>query len=48
VPGPQPDPAVPRATIDVHLAEEITAIVRAEHGRVVASLIRRLKDIDLA
>jgi len=39
---------VPRATIDVHLAEEITAIVRAEHGRVVASLIRRLKDIDLA
>ncbi|HET6166599.1 MAG TPA: RNA polymerase sigma factor [Marmoricola sp.] len=30
------------------LAEEITAIVRAEHGRVVATLIRRLGDIDLA
>jgi RNA polymerase sigma-70 factor (ECF subfamily) len=30
------------------LSEQITAIVRAEHGRVVASLIRRLRDIDLA
>jgi RNA polymerase sigma-70 factor (ECF subfamily) len=30
------------------LSEQISAIVRAEHGRVVASLIRRLKDIDLA
>ncbi|RNM14392.1 RNA polymerase sigma factor [Nocardioides pocheonensis] len=30
------------------MSEEITAIVRAEHGRVVASLIRRLGDIDLA
>ncbi|MCW2755999.1 MAG: polymerase, sigma subunit, family [Marmoricola sp.] len=29
-------------------AEQITAIVRAEHGRVVATLIRRLGDIDLA
>jgi RNA polymerase sigma-70 factor (ECF subfamily) len=48
VPGPQPDPAVPAPTIDDRLSEEIAAIVRAEHGRVVASLIRRLKDIDLA
>jgi len=30
------------------LSEKISAIVRAEHGRVVATLIRRLKDIDLA
>jgi RNA polymerase sigma-70 factor (ECF subfamily) len=30
------------------LSGQISAIVRAEHGRVVASLIRRLKDIDLA
>ena len=30
------------------ISEEITAIVRAEHGRVVATLIRRLGDIDLA
>ena len=39
---------MPAASIDDHLAEEIAAIVRAEHGRVVASLIRRLKDIDIA
>jgi RNA polymerase sigma-70 factor (ECF subfamily) len=30
------------------LSEQISAIVRAEHGRVVATLIRRLGDIDLA
>jgi RNA polymerase sigma-70 factor (ECF subfamily) len=30
------------------LSEKISAIVRAEHGRVVATLIRRLGDIDLA
>jgi len=30
------------------LAEQVSAIVRAEHGRVVAQLIRRLGDIDLA
>jgi RNA polymerase sigma-70 factor (ECF subfamily) len=30
------------------LSGQISAIVRAEHGRIVASLIRRLKDIDLA
>jgi RNA polymerase sigma-70 factor (ECF subfamily) len=29
-------------------ADQVTAIVRAEHGRVVAQLIRRLGDIDLA
>jgi RNA polymerase sigma-70 factor (ECF subfamily) len=29
-------------------ADRVTAIVRAEHGRVVAQLIRRLGDIDLA
>ncbi|MFL6061891.1 MAG: RNA polymerase sigma factor [Marmoricola sp.] len=29
-------------------ADEITRIVRAEHGRVVAQLIKRLGDIDLA
>jgi RNA polymerase sigma-70 factor (ECF subfamily) len=30
------------------ITDQISAIVRAEHGRVVASLIRRLGDIDLA
>lgn len=30
------------------LAEEIAEIVRVEHGRIVATLIRRLGDIDLA
>ena len=44
-----PDPAVePDTTIPEEISEEISRIVRAEHGRVVASLIRRLKDIDLA
>jgi RNA polymerase sigma-70 factor (ECF subfamily) len=33
---------------DPDFAERITAVVRAEHGRVVAQLIRRLGDIDLA
>lgn len=33
---------------DQDLADQITAIVRAEHGRLVATLIRRLGDIDLA
>jgi RNA polymerase sigma-70 factor, ECF subfamily len=38
------DPAASGATF----AEQVSAIVRAEHGRVVATLIRRLGDIDLA
>jgi RNA polymerase sigma-70 factor (ECF subfamily) len=33
---------------DLLFNEQVTAIVRAEHGRVVAQLIRRLGDIDLA
>lgn len=33
---------------DAAFTERVTAIVRAEHGRVVAQLIRRLGDIDLA
>ena len=37
-------PAIDPAELDA----QITEIVRAEHGRVVASLIRRLGDIDLA
>jgi RNA polymerase sigma-70 factor, ECF subfamily len=37
-------PDQPGATLE----EKITEIVRAEHGRVVATLIRRLGDIDLA
>jgi RNA polymerase sigma-70 factor (ECF subfamily) len=40
VPDSRPDPDQLEATI--------TEIVRAEHGRVVATLIRRLGDIDLA
>ena len=42
------DPAEPGATIADEISDQITAIVRAEHGRVVATLIRRLGDIDLA
>ncbi len=41
MPPPGPDPAG-----DLH--EEITRIVRAEHGRIMAGLIRRFGDIDLA
>ncbi|RNL63731.1 sigma-70 family RNA polymerase sigma factor [Nocardioides marmoriginsengisoli] len=37
-----------RAALDPQFAEQISGIVRAEHGRVVATLIRRLGDIDLA
>jgi RNA polymerase sigma-70 factor (ECF subfamily) len=52
VPDSHTDPAEPGATtagvLPDDLSEQISAIVRAEHGRVVASLIRRLKDIDLA
>src|SRR5690349_12381836 len=33
---------------DPDFTDQVTAIVRAEHGRVVAQLIRRLGDIDLA
>ena len=40
MPGSRTDPA--------ELGATITEIVRAEHGRVVATLIRRLGDIDLA
>jgi len=35
-------------TADPEFSEQVAAIVRAEHGRVVAQLIRRLGDIDLA
>jgi RNA polymerase sigma-70 factor (ECF subfamily) len=52
VPASQTDPAETGAAIPERVSEKITAqisgIVRAEHGRVVASLIRRLGDIDLA
>lgn len=41
---PTPD----AAALDAELSLEISEIVRAEHGRVVAQLIRRLGDIDLA
>src|SRR4051794_13194501 len=33
---------------DPEFTDRVTSIVRAEHGRVVATLIRRLGDIDLA
>ncbi len=33
---------------DTDLHEEITRVVRAEHGRIMAGLIRRFGDIDLA
>ncbi|MFL6105862.1 MAG: RNA polymerase sigma factor [Marmoricola sp.] len=36
------------ATPGPDFTDRVTAIVRAEHGRVVAQLIRRLGDIDLA
>jgi RNA polymerase sigma-70 factor, ECF subfamily len=49
VPGSQPDPRGQQVgELSVDVAEQISAIVRAEHGRVVATLIRRLGDIDLA
>jgi len=48
VPGSSPDPSEHSTAIPDRISEEITAIVRAEHGRVVATLIRRLGDIDLA
>ncbi|MCW2855073.1 MAG: polymerase, sigma subunit, family [Marmoricola sp.] len=41
-------PADDAAVLAPGFADQITAIVRAEHGRVVATLIRRLGDIDLA
>ena len=50
-PSPDPDAelgATTTAALPEDVSERITAIVRAEHGRVVASLIRRLRDIDLA
>ncbi len=43
-----PDPGRPDVTIAADVSGQITEIVRAEHGRVVATLIRRLGDIDLA
>ena len=43
--SPRPGPA---PAVDPAFADRVTAIVRAEHGRVVAQLIRRLGDIDLA
>jgi len=45
-PGPVAGPS--RDQLDATIADRITEIVRAEHGRVVATLIRRLGDIDLA
>lgn len=42
------DPAERGAHLPEEVSEEITRIVRSEHGRVVATLIRRLGDIDLA
>jgi RNA polymerase sigma-70 factor (ECF subfamily) len=56
VPDSQTDPAEAGATIadqttehlSSDISDQVTAIVRAEHGRVVATLIRRLGDIDLA
>jgi RNA polymerase sigma-70 factor (ECF subfamily) len=48
VPSSPEDPVERGATVTESSSDEITAIVRAEHGRVVASLIRRLGDIDLA
>ena len=48
MPDSQLDPAGAGATIPDQISEEIAGIVRAEHGRVVATLIRRLGDIDLA
>jgi len=42
-----PVPATDSA-LGAAMAEQISDIVRAEHGRVVAQLIRRLGDIDLA
>jgi RNA polymerase sigma-70 factor (ECF subfamily) len=56
VPASHLDPPEGRAAIPDQVSEEISGqisgqisgIVRAEHGRVVASLIRRLGDIDLA
>jgi RNA polymerase sigma-70 factor (ECF subfamily) len=48
--GPVVEPSrdQPGASIADEVADQISTIVRAEHGRVVASLIRRLGDIDLA
>jgi RNA polymerase sigma-70 factor (ECF subfamily) len=43
-----PEPGTDPAALDAQIAEQISEIVRAEHGRVVATLIRRLGDIDLA
>jgi RNA polymerase sigma-70 factor, ECF subfamily len=48
VPVPGTDPAESRAPVPEQISEQISAVVRAEHGRVVATLIRRLNDIDLA
>jgi RNA polymerase sigma-70 factor (ECF subfamily) len=48
VPDSQLDPDRLGATITDEISEQISGIVRAEHGRVVATLIRRLGDIDLA
>ena len=52
MPDSHTDPGTPGGAIADSLPEDIseriTAIVRAEHGRVVATLIRRLGDIDLA
>jgi RNA polymerase sigma-70 factor (ECF subfamily) len=41
-------PSDDAAVLEHEFAERISAVVRAEHGRVVATLIRRLGDIDLA
>lgn len=38
----------PQAPLGATITDQIAGIVRAEHGRVVAQLIRRVGDIDLA
>lgn len=45
--SPSPPETTP-AEIDATTADRISEIVRIEHGRVVATLIRRLGDVDLA
>jgi RNA polymerase sigma-70 factor (ECF subfamily) len=48
VPDLDSDSDLDTGRLGVGITEQISGIVRAEHGRIVASLIRRLGDIDLA
>ena len=43
-----PSPAEPGADAAQQISDQIAAVVRAEHGRVVAGLIRRFGDLDVA